>query len=181
MKLIGGRQVIGWGTALFTAGMLTPFVWQMAAASGLIAAFLLVWAYAPQVVDRAADRLPPEWQLDRKLGRLATAMDGPASQHDQRLGRLTELRDIGTEILKRRVNFPDLYAKWKRDLDTWVAATSTFLEQEFGKAAREMFMALEPAPAQRMPGALNPDHARDLRDLMNRLRRLTVITKRYGS
>lgn len=180
MKLSGGRPIIGWGTALFAAGALTPLPWQVGMLIALLATFLLVWTYAPHVVDRAAHRLPPDWNLDRKLGLLAEALDGPSTQHEERMGHLAAIRDAGTEILERKVNVPEVYEGWKRDLDAWVTKTSAFLDREFGNAAREMFMALEPAPARSIRKAINPEHGRDLWQLSNRLRRLTVITKRYG-
>jgi hypothetical protein len=181
MKIHGGRPIIGWGTALFAAGALTPLPWEIGVLIALIATFLLVWSYAPHYVAQAAHRVPPEWQLDRKLDLVAQALDGPASQHEERMGRLANLTKAGTEIMERKVTVPDLYEAWKRDLDSWVSRTSSLLEQEFGNAAREMFMDLEPAPARSIRGAVNPEHGREMWQLMNRLRRLTVITKRYGA
>ena len=89
--------------------------------------------------------------------------------------------EAGTEIMKRPVHVPDLYEAWKRDLDAWVSGTAAFLEREFGRAERDLFTVLETAPAGMVPGALDLDHSRELRHLMNRLRRLKIISRRYGA
>jgi len=180
MQSTRGRLEIGWGAILFAGGALMPMAWQVAALFALTGVFFLAWSFAPGEVERAARRIAPDWKLDDKLARLARAVDGPPPVPREQLGRMEEFVDAGTEIMKREVNVPELYTRWKQDLDAWVAATTAFLEREFGRAEREMFAALEPAPAGTVSGALNQEHSRELRQLMNRLRRLKIISKRYG-
>jgi|GEM_PF-3588675 hypothetical protein len=175
-----GRQAIGWATLFFAAGALFPVPWQLVLSIMLLSAFFFVWSFAPHQVRQTARRISPDWKLDEKLERLAEALEGPAPVPAEHVDEMLKLLDAGTEIMKREVHVPEFYEKWKRDLDAWVSATAAFLELHFGNADREMFMVLEPSPAGTMPGALDEQHSRDLRQLMNRLRRLRMITKRYG-
>lgn len=180
MRSTRGRLEIGWGAILFAGGALMPMAWQVAVLIAGLGVFFLVWSFAPRQVDRAARLIAPDWRLHEKLDRLAQAVDGPPPVAREQLDRIDERMDAGNEIRQREVNLPDLYAKWKRDLDGWVSETAAFLEREFGNAEREMFVALAPAPEGVMPGAFDEAHSRELRQLMNRLRRLKIISQRYG-
>jgi hypothetical protein len=180
MQAFRGRLEIGWGAILFAGGALMPMSWQVALLIAAMGVFFLVWSFAPRQVDRAARLIAPDWKLNEKLDRLARAVDGPPPVPREKVDRIEERMDAGTEILEREVDVPDIYPKWKRDLDAWVTDTAAFLEREFGNAEREMFVTLAPAPEGMMPGALDPDHSRERRQLMNRLRRLKLISRRYG-
>lgn len=180
MQAIRGRLEIGWGAILFGGGALMPLAWQVAVVIVGVGVFFLVWSFAPGPVRRAARRVAPDWKLDEKLDRFAQAVDGPPPVPREQLGRMEELMDAGSDIMKREVNLPDLYENWKRDLDAWVCGTAAFLEREFGNAEKEMFVTLEPVAAGTMPGAFDAEHSRELRQLMNRMRRLKIIAKRYG-